>query len=483
MGMAMAACTTDEPNPAPQANGPVPEFDATAVKVEADPALTSTIDLTALNNDGKQAPVAIVKDAGSLPEGYNLYFTAQASTADDFSDAMVLTCVYDSASNTVSIAPDNLNAFVRTKTKDIVPFSFNLRLAPHAVLNDDPNSAVRLMGRDFYYGTYAMTVKPFEPAHVIEDSYYLLLSDDGRTWDFSKAIKAIHSDTNVYDDPNFSIMFYVTDDEAQNGKYWIVVPQSTYAAAKTDGMTVFGVSQNEQTESKGTLTEGGEAGVVYQAGTMQMSINMETRSFEYIPAIEQFYTPGGANDWSAANSTVLYTSDYKNYQGYIRGDVKFKINPDLTWAKRDFGVGDGGIKSEVKDGIYTLTFNADGGNDIEVPVNATYWMTLNYEKDTRPVTMISIKTYGLIGDATTGGWDKSTALTSDDNGLTWTGTVDLKGSGNFKFRANDGWDVNLGGALNNLVPGGGDIATPGEGKYKVTLNLGVYPYSATLEKL
>ena len=69
MGMAMAACTVDEPNPAPQVNGPVPEFDATAVKVEADPAAASTLDLTELNNEGKQAPVSLVKDAVSLPEG------------------------------------------------------------------------------------------------------------------------------------------------------------------------------------------------------------------------------------------------------------------------------------------------------------------------------------------------------------------------------------------------------------------------------
>ncbi len=86
----------------------------------------------------------------------------------------------------------------------------------------------------------------------------------------------------------------------------------------------------------------------------------------------------------------------------------------------------------------------------------------------------------MIGDATPAGWDASTALTSDDN-LIWKGTIEFKG-GEFKFRCNDDWDVNLGGDMQNLTPGGANIASPGEGTYEVTLNLSQLPYSCTLEK-
>ena len=65
------------------------------------------------------------------------------------------------------------------------------------------------------------------------------------------------------------------------------------------------------------------------------------------------------------------------------------------------------------------------------------------------------------------------ALTSDDN-LIWKGTIEFKG-GEFKFRCNDDWDVNLGGDMQNLTPGGANIASPGEGTYEVTLNLSQAP--------
>ena len=39
-----------------------------------------------------------------------------------------------------------------------------------------------------------------------------------------------------------------------------------------------------------------------------------------------------------------------------------------------------------------------------------------------------------------------------------------------KFRANNSWDINIGGDLNNLNYGGDNISAT-EGKYTITLNL------------
>ena len=66
--------------------------------------------------------------------------------------------------------------------------------------------------------------------------------------------------------------------------------------------------------------------------------------------------------------------------------------------------------------------------------------------------------------------------------LVYSADVKLKGSGEFKFRANNGWDINLGGNLSALTAGGDNIATPGEGTYTVTLDLSQVPYSATVVK-
>lgn len=86
----------------------------------------------------------------------------------------------------------------------------------------------------------------------------------------------------------------------------------------------------------------------------------------------------------------------------------------------------------------------------------------------------------MIGNATPQGWDASTALTSDDY-LVWKGTVAMT-EGEFKFRANDNWDINLGGSLDDLVQGGDNIKSPGAGTYEVTLDLSKLPYTATFTK-
>jgi hypothetical protein len=87
-----------------------------------------------------------------------------------------------------------------------------------------------------------------------------------------------------------------------------------------------------------------------------------------------------------------------------------------------------------------------------------------------PVYSMVKTEWGLIGDATEGGWDSSTPMTYDPETKLWSVTTTF-GSGEFKFRANDGWDINLGGNINNLTFGGDNIPITEEGTYIVTLDL------------
>ena len=80
------------------------------------------------------------------------------------------------------------------------------------------------------------------------------------------------------------------------------------------------------------------------------------------------------------------------------------------------------------------------------------------------------------------GWGESTVMTPSDDFLTWTGEVTLSAGDEFKFRANDAWDVNLGGSLTNLVQGGDNLKATEAGTFIVTLDLSVNPYSATMVK-
>ncbi|MEZ5005810.1 MAG: SusF/SusE family outer membrane protein [Bacteroides graminisolvens] len=79
--------------------------------------------------------------------------------------------------------------------------------------------------------------------------------------------------------------------------------------------------------------------------------------------------------------------------------------------------------------------------------------------------------WGIIGDATPGSWDDSTDMTYNATTGEWTVTADLTGGKAMKFRANNAWDINLGGNASNLTYGGDNMSIAESGTYLITLNL------------
>ena len=77
-------------------------------------------------------------------------------------------------------------------------------------------------------------------------------------------------------------------------------------------------------------------------------------------------------------------------------------------------------------------------------------------------------TWGIVGSAT-GSWDVDQKMVWNNVDGVFTSTIDLV-AGMIKFRANGGWDYNLGGALGALTPGGADISVAQEGNYTITLD-------------
>ena len=65
---------------------------------------------------------------------------------------------------------------------------------------------------------------------------------------------------------------------------------------------------------------------------------------------------------------------------------------------------------------------------------------------------------------------------------TWTADIEVAEPTEWKFRMNNGWDVNLGGAADNLTVGGDNLKFDAAGTYTVTLNLGTLPYTYTAVK-
>jgi len=91
--------------------------------------------------------------------------------------------------------------------------------------------------------------------------------------------------------------------------------------------------------------------------------------------------------------------------------------------------------------------------------------------------------WGIIGDATPGGWDSDQMMTYDPSSKLWTITLDLT-AGSFKFRANNAWDINLGdtGADGILDYGGDNIPISQSGTYMISLKLGIPDYTYVVER-
>lgn len=179
-------------------------------------------------------------------------------------------------------------------------------------------------------------------------------------------------------------------------------------------------------------------------------------------AFPVLYLPGDYQGWNPGNeATVLKSVDFNSiYTGFVHilpgGTGQFKVSETNEWVDgRNYGDNDG-------DG----DLDPDGAN-IEVSEFGTYFMTVDLEAKTYELE--GPLYWGIIGDATPGGWDSETKMQFNRDLNVLEITTDLK-QGNIKFRANQNWDFNYGGANGELEAGGADIPVAEAGNYTVTLD-------------
>lgn len=475
--LGFASCDDyEEPNPQPQTN-PQESILKTEDVVVASALGEETYDLVALNEAGTPVHVATVTTS-ELPDTYAFASIVEISSNGFSRSAVVPSNVVRNTEN-----PDNYDIYVKAADLQEVYYN-NISKGPKAKAIEARVALKTVIGKQEayvggasnYYGPYALTVQPFPSSLVIEDNYYLLGTIND--WSVATAVKFNHSDLNPYDDPVFTLKVDISADQAAEGWWWKIVPESTYVTGNwveaANGS--YGVAENGSEEPAGLLvartdTEDCGAGCLKMDGQLLLTINLEEGTYEFTSAVDNLWTPGDANGWNHGASQMLYTNDYANYYGYaVLSPNGFKFTNAPDW--NHVGYGDGGAEGVL---------STDGGaGNLLVPALGLYWCSVNTASLTYSVT--AVNTIGLIGDATPGGWDASTALTPSADYLTWTATVKFVAGKEFKFRANDAWDINLGGDLNNLEQNGPNIASPGDGDYEVTLNLGSLPYTATIVK-
>lgn len=118
------------------------------------------------------------------------------------------------------------------------------------------------------------------------------------------------------------------------------------------------------------------------------------------------------------------------------------------------------------------------GGNINLPSAGYYHFKLNLAN----LTYTADKTvWGVIGGATAGGWDSDQNMVYSPALRQWVATIPLT-AGEFKFRANDNWDLNYGVTDGKVVAGGNNIPVANAGTYSVMLDLSSplkYKYSLT----
>ena len=324
-------------------------------------------------------------------------------------------------------------------------------------------------------------VKAIPEAPVIEDGYYLVgdmfnveavgdaAAVDG--WNTVSAKQAFkHSDKDVYDDPVFTITFETTKDN----QYWKIIPKKNVDAGNFWAAGVVGPKVDGDDSMTGLLTNGdAKAGKIAKAGKYKLTINMMDYSYtleevNYDPFI---YFIGATDGWTKAEQKLALVDDAKGvYTGYL-----YCADPNGWGNQFKFQRVAGSWDNEINSGAFSTFSGAatsEGGN---ISVNAgegVYYFDVNLGEGT--ITATKVETMGMIGGFNN--WDGDAKMTWNAEEYCFEATNAGVTADGWKFRVNGGWDINLGGSLNNLTAGGDNLKVAGN-----TVKL--YPTRKTSENI
>lgn len=205
----------------------------------------------------------------------------------------------------------------------------------------------------------------------------------------------------------------------------------------------------------------------------QISKTVTVNVTPYIIAIDypQLQVPGAHQGWDPAdNSTVIFSvkSD-GNYEGYLFFDVdnnEYKYTDGPSW---DVNYGDDGADGTLESGSSNIMAGEAGVYKLNVDLNG-----LTHTRE--------LANWGVLGDATPGGWDFDQDLIWNQETGIMSVTLQLT-AGELKFRANDDWALNFGddNTDGTLEYGAANIPVADGGNYliELILNQAVYTYRLT----
>ena len=317
-------------------------------------------------------------------------------------------------------------------------------------------------------------IKAIPEAPVIEEGYYLVgdmfTTDDVNGWTKEVAKAFNHSDKDVYEDPVFTVSFETTKAD----QYWKIIPKKNIDSGDIWAAGVVGPKVDGDDSMTGTLTNGdAKAGKIAKAGKYKLTINM----MDYTYTIEEvnydpfIYFIGATDGWTNAEQKLALVDDAKGvYTGYL-----YCADPNGWGNQFKFQRVAGSWDNEINSGAFSTFSGAatsEGGN---IGVNAgegVYYFDVNLSEGTIKAT--KVEKMGIIGGFND--WAGDAVMTWNAKEYCFEATnVGVTADG-WKFRINGGWDINLGGSINDLTAGGDNLSVAGN-----TIKL--YPTRKTSEKI
>ena len=317
-------------------------------------------------------------------------------------------------------------------------------------------------------------VKAVPEAPVIENGYYLVgdmfttKTTNGWTKDAAKAFN--HSDKDVYEDPVFTVSFETTKAD----QYWKIIPKKNIDSSDIWAAGVVGPKVDGDDSMTGALTNGdAKAGKIAKAGKYKLTINMMDYSYtieevNYDPFI---YFIGATDGWKSSDQKLALVDEAKGvYTGYV-----YLADPNGSGFQFKFQRKAGDWNNAIGAGALSTFSGAATNEGDNIGVNAgegVYYMDVNLSEG--KITATKVEKMGIIGGFNN--WEGDAVMTWNAKEYCFEATnVGVTADG-WKFRVNGGWDVNLGGSINDLTAGGDNISVAGN-----TVKL--YPTRKTSEKI
>lgn len=302
-------------------------------------------------------------------------------------------------------------------------------------------------------------IKAIPEAPVIEEGYYLVgdmfTTDDVNGWTKEVAKAFNHSDKDVYEDPVFTVSFETTKAD----QYWKIIPKKNIDSGDIWAAGVVVPKVDGDDSMTGTLTNGdAKAGKIAKAGKYKLTINMMdyTYTIEEVKYDPFIYFIGATDGWTNAEQKLaLVDANTGTYTGFL-----YCADPNNWGNQFKFQRVAGSWDNEINAGAFNTFDGAATNENGNIGVNAgegVYYFDVNLANGTIKAT--KVETMGLIGNFNS--WADDAAMTWNAEEYCFEATnVGVTADG-WKFRVNGGWDINLGGSLNNLTAGGDNIAVAG----------------------